>query len=384
MFPRLQFAPSGVAVSSLRHSVPARILLAIVLLCPGLVCAQQPSPGTVGRVEGLDVSVEGGAPAGGGTAASAPSIFVENGSVVTVHSGQARLMLSTGGEIQICGPAKFTLLQSGGAITLALNFGRVRIQLPAATILRIFTPAVVATPLGIGSGLRDITIGLDLNDVLCVLATSGAIRLEQQFTGEVLDIPQAGEFFLAGGKLVPAAGASGSCRCAEMQPRVASPLPPPIPEMGLTSQTNHSPPAPQPAPPTTAAVQAPPPEPPVEFSVPAHANEAHPLPPAEKSAAPTPPPASFPEYKIIMPPLTFSAASPDPPPDPSPEMVLLVRVARDDPEWEFTGRVEAPRLEEVAQHTPSPRRQPRASKNPQKKKGGFWAALKRIFIGSGT
>jgi hypothetical protein len=383
MFPRLQFAHHGVGISPLRHSVPACILLVIVLLCPGLVGAQQAPPGAVGRVEGLDVSVEGGAPAGGGTATSAPGIFVANGSVVTVHSGQARLMLSTGGEIQICGPAKFTLLQSGGAITLALNFGRVRIQLPAATSLRIFTPTVVATPLGIGSGLRDITIGLDLNDSLCVLATSGAIQLEQQFTGEVLDIPQAGEFLLAGGKLIPAAGASVSCQCAEMQARVASPPPPPIPELGLASQSQIAPPASQPAP-STAAVQAPPPEPPMEFSVPAHANEAHPLPPVEKNAAPMPPPASFPEYKIIMPPLTFSAASPDPPPDPSPDMVLLVRVARDDPEWEFTGRVGAPHLEEVAQHTPAPRRQPRASKNPQKKKGGFWAALKRLFVGSGT
>src|SRR4029077_19410949 len=104
----------------------------------------------------------GGAAAGGGNATNAPSIFVSNGSVGTVHSGLARMMLLAGGEIEICGPAKFTLLQSSGAITLALNFGRVHVLLPVTTALRIFTPTIVATPLEIRGTRRDVTIGLDL------------------------------------------------------------------------------------------------------------------------------------------------------------------------------------------------------------------------------
>ena len=95
------------------------------------------------------------------------------------------------------------------AITLALNFGRMRVQLPAAAQLRIFTPTIVATPIDIGGAPRDFTVGLDLNDSLCVVAASGALRLEHQFTGEGLIVPQAGEFFLAAGKLLPVAGVAG-------------------------------------------------------------------------------------------------------------------------------------------------------------------------------
>ena len=123
------------------------------------------------------------------------------------------LTLFAGGEVDICGPAKFTVLLSGDAITLALNFGRVRVNLPANTDLRIFTPTIMGTPLGISGGPRDVSVGLSLDDSLCVLATSGAIQLEHQFTGEKLIVPQAGEFFLNAGRLLPVAGTPGSCQC---------------------------------------------------------------------------------------------------------------------------------------------------------------------------
>ena len=204
----------------------------------------QPPAGTIGRVEGNDVSIETGGIAADGTTTSGRSMFVTNGSIITVHSGQARMTLLGGGEVDVCGPAKFTVLQSGAAITLALNFGRMRVQLPAAAQLRIFTPTIIATPIDIGGGPRDFTVGLDLNDSLCVVATSGALRLEHQFTGEGLIVPQAGEFFLAAGKLLPVAGVAGSCQCVTLQARATPPLPP-SPEMGLTSRPQ---PAPQPAP----------------------------------------------------------------------------------------------------------------------------------------
>ena len=138
--------------------------------------------------------------------------FVFNGSVLTVHDGKARLTLVAGGQVDICGPAKFTLLQSGPPITLALNFGRIHLQLPASTSLRIFTPTMIATPLDIGGASRDITAGLDLNDSLCVLATSGAIRLEQQFTGEIRSFRRLGEFFPVGGKFGAGCGHAGKLR----------------------------------------------------------------------------------------------------------------------------------------------------------------------------
>ena len=357
--------------------------------------AQQVPPGAIGRVEGNDVSIEGGSAATNGTATSAPSMFVVNGSIITVHSGQARMTLAGGGQIDICGPAKFTLLQSGPAVTLALNFGRMRVQLPAAAQLRIFTPTIVATPIDIGGAPRDFTVGLDLSDSLCVVATSGALRLEHQFTGEGLIVPQSGEFFLAAGKLLPVAGVAGSCQCASLQARNAAPVPPsqPLPrspEMGLTSKPQPEPPAvselasqppvlPQAEPPPPAEVHAEPPA--IQIRQLADANQLHPNTPAPANEVPDAPALSIPIYKVVMPPLTFSANGPAPPGEPSTDMILLVRIAHVEPEWQFKGRVEAPQLEQVSAREPS--RNPSAPHSSQKKKGGFWAALKRAFGGGG-
>jgi hypothetical protein len=65
-------------------------------------------------------------------------------------------------------------------------------------------------------------------------------------------------------------------------------------------------------------------------------------------------------------------------------MVMLIREARVSPEWEFSGRVETtPEFAKAMQHAlgekPSAP-QPEAAK-PAKKKGGFWASLRRAFVG---
>ena len=222
----------------------------------------QDAPGAIGRVEGNDISVEGGTVAGRNSATIAPSILVSNGSIVTVHSGQALMILASGDEVDICGPTKFTLLQSGTSLTLALNFGHVRVRLPASADLRIFTPTIVATPIDIGGAPRDVTVGLELDDSLCVLATTGAIQLEHQFTGERLIVPQSGEFFLSEGKLMPVAGTPGSCQCAAMhmqaptQPRVVPSPAPAIPEIGLTTPLDTTQRLPQTPPSVTPAIIA--------------------------------------------------------------------------------------------------------------------------------
>jgi len=333
-------------------------------------------------MEGNDVSVQGGMAPGNDNETITPSILVANGSVVTVHSGQARMTLFSGGEVDICGPAKFTLLQSGGAITLALDFGRMRVQLPAATPLRIFTPSIVATPIDISGGARDVTVGLNLDDSLCVLATSGAIQLEHQFSGEKLIVPQTGEFFLNAGQLLPVVGKPGSCQCAAMQTRPAIPPPAELPEYALASRTPAAEP-PQPKPSASPAPQEPPTQPNVEFSIPAHANEAHPAAPTAKNPTPAVPPTSEPVYTVVAPPLTFSASSPAPPPEPPLDTFMLVREAHVEPEWEFKGHVDAPNFSEAMQHAlgeggAAPDQPPA---EPQKQHGGFWHVLRRIFGG---
>lgn len=349
-------------------------MVCLMALNPALGRAQNAPPTAVGVVEGLDVTVDGGTAAGNGTLSGAPSIYVVNGGVVTVHSGEAEMTLAQGGKVGICGPAKFTVLQSTGAITLALNFGRLRIQIPGATELRIFTPTIIATPLEINGRASDITLGLDLNDTLCVRAASGAIQLEHQFTGEKLVVPQAGEFSLSAGKLLAVAGPAGGCICAGLEAQTAQPVEQ-VPENGLA------------APPiTTPSVaskseaekkKTPAAEPAVELSVPAHNDESRAKDSAEKKEETAPPAVTMPEYKVIMPPLYFSATSPSPPPDASPDTILLVRVAHIFPSWEFDGHVDAPPMagaEAGLTEGSIP-----SAKNSKKAKGGFWAAVKRFF-----
>jgi hypothetical protein len=398
MCPRFQFVPCDGRVSWRARRALLGMLGAMILISPMAARAQNAAPGTIGRVEGRDISCENGMSLKGSTSTIGPVLDVQNGTVVTVHSGQARMTLFAGGEVDICGPAKLTVLLAGESFTLALNFGRVRVSLPASTDLRIFTPTIVGTPLGISGGARDVTVGLSLDDSLCVLATSGAIQLEHQFTGESVIVPEAGEFFLNAGKLLPVAGTPGSCHCASGEGSPGAAPRPASPEYAM----NVAPPV-GPAtaadPPAKAAAAAPAPEPAarpnIEVSMLAHANDAHPVtPPAAKDPAPGPPPAptTAPVYTGVLPPLTYIAGSPSRPPDPSADMVLLVREAHVDPDWEFTGHVAPPDFAQAMQHAlgekPAAAPAPAAASTadqpaapPRKSKGGFWASLRHIFGG---
>jgi hypothetical protein len=377
MCSRIQFTGSGPARFCITSRKLSVILLGVFLLWPAWIHAQGTPSGLVGRIEGNDVSVQGASAPGSDNETITRSILVGNGSVVTVHSGQARMTLISGGEVDICGPAKFTLLQSGGAITVALDFGRMRVQLPATASLRVFTPTIIATPLDISGGARDVTVGLDLNDSLCVLATSGAIQMEHQFSGEKLIVPQTGEFFLNAGKLLPVVGKPGSCQCAAME-MPAAPASREIPEFAMNAQPLPELAKSQPSPAAASAMPTPPPG--VELSILAHANEGHPVAPAEKNAAPAAAPAEAPVYTVVAPPLAFTAGSPMPPPEPPVDTILLVREAQVEPAWEFKGHVDAPNFATALQHAlgeTSASSQPVAE--PQKKHRGFWATLRRLF-----
>jgi hypothetical protein len=392
---RFQFAAFQSVYRVARGALPV-VFAAMILVSPAATPAQNSSPQVIGRVEGGDISCQDGTPQTGGTSSEGTSLDVSDGTVVTVHSGQARLTLVVGGVVDICGPAKLTVLLSGDAITLALNFGRVRAQLPESTALRIFTPTIIGTPLDIAGGARDVTVGLSLDDSLCVTATSGAIQLEHQFTGEKLIVPQAGEFFLNLGKLLPVAGTPGSCRCA------AAPVPAPTrtasPDYAAAPVIEQLPPvamipapapgaAPVPAPAAASVEVEPAPENQVaQYSQLAKANEAHPVVALARTAAPAPLPTTNPVYTAQLPPLTFMAGSPMPPPVSTADMVMWIREARVAPEWEFSGRVEAPEFAKAMQNALGEKRGPEvANENgpgvKPKKKGGFWAALRRAFGG---
>jgi hypothetical protein len=396
MRPRSQFADA--LFQRRGASRPARFafLLALFLSSlPAFARAQNLPTQPIGRIEGADVTVDGGMPARVATAHLPASIYVANGSAVTVHSGKARLTLLAGGELDFCGPAKFTMLTSGKDITLALNFGRLHVQLPVDISLKIFSPTIIATPIDINGGSRDVTVGLDVNDSLCVLATSGAIQLEHQFSGEKLIVPQAGEFFLNGGTLAPVADKPGSCGCTPMEKQTVPRAPATIPEFArsvpsepVVAPRAHAMPTPPPETSTEPPVAVTPVQPGAIFVIPVHANEQHPLAPPENESAGEAPSVGETVHGDVTPALSFMASTPPPPDEAEPEMMLLMKEARESPDWEFDGRVDAPDFAGAMRHalgeeaaSPQTSKPEKPSAERAKKKHGFWAALKGLFFG---
>jgi hypothetical protein len=225
------------------------------------------------------------------------------------------------------------------------------VHLDGPTPLVLYTPTVVATPLAIADGSRDVTIGLETTGSLCALASRGAVRLQQQFTGETLTVPQPTEMFLTGEKFKPLPGAPGHCECDVLNSRAAPRPSPSVPEVA---------PALAVTPPAGAKKAEPETKTSVELSVPASPTDARPARPPKTQPA-NAPAHEEPVWKVVMPTLAFDANSPAPPPGPSPATILLVREVRIEPEWVFHGTVASPPPRPSARHAARPAAAPPAT-----------------------
>jgi hypothetical protein len=268
-----------------------------LLVCePRVLAAQTAIPGSagqqeiIGRLSGDDVSVKGAisfdAENGRSTA------MLASGSELTLRSGQAKIDLVEGGDIILCGPAHLSILKSGLAVTIALDYGQVHLQVGTAAQVTLYTPSVIVVPVAIGDGMRDVTVGLDQNGALCAMALSGAVRMAQQFTGESLIVPQGGDIQVDGGKLQDIHGGSRKCTCELLVSRSAAPR-----ESELSAQSHSSP------------------------------------------ISPKVTPSDAPTYRIDMPPLTFDASSPAPAPILAADAILLIRESVQDQAITFQGAV---------------------------------------------
>ena len=272
----------------------------------------QDFPAVIGRIEGDDLEVVTTTPSGIETDA-APTV-VASGSDVTLRSGRALLLLNAGGEISICGPSHFKLIKSSGAVTLALDYGRVHPSLETGDGFTIYTPTIVATTIAISEGLRDMTVGLKQDGEMCVLAARGAMRVEPQFSDQSMIVPQGGTVSLVGGQIDSLHADVSACSCDYPRAHMDAPRSAPPPHSGTERDFGEL------------------------------ASLAPPLPPKRKRTESVPPPsaaAGEPVYTVLMPPLSFNANSPEPPPEPAPETILLVREARLRPAVVFRGHVNA-------------------------------------------
>jgi hypothetical protein len=299
-----------------------------------------PADDAVGTIEGDAIALQG--PMTVDVIRGQIKTTLRSGNDIRVKSGQAHLDLVEGGKIAICGPAHLSVLKSGGSLTLALDTGIIRVHIDKLPAVTIYTAQIQAKPIAIGEGSQDALIGFDAPGMMCVRAMSGAIRLEQQLTGQSVIVPQGGDILLNNGALEGLQNTAGHCAC-EMQIARGDPPPPEISRLATTEEIHQrdveakkDAPAPvSPAPEEKAAIVAPPPA--VAQKVPTAPASAAPL-----RSAPEKPPAAKqePVYQVFMPPLAYDAKAAVQNDNFDPKLIVLVRRVRVRPTLIFQGRVE--------------------------------------------
>ncbi len=174
--------------------------------------ADNPPTDAIGVIEGEAISIEG--PMNVEVVRGQVKTVLRSGSDVHVRAGQARIDLVDGGQIMICGPAHFSMFKAGGAITLALDSGTIHAVIGSEVSLNIYTPQIQARPISIGNGAEDVLVGWDSAGAMCIRANKGAVRLEQQLTGQTVLVPQTGDVSLTNGQIESLRAAAGHCVCA--------------------------------------------------------------------------------------------------------------------------------------------------------------------------
>lgn len=294
----------------------AAVSLLFCAALPAPVCARpdEPTFDTVGPIDGEDILVSGSMRME--FEHGHAKTILRSGSDVRVKSGQARIELVEGGNIIICGPAHFSVLKSADSLTLALDFGVIHAHIEHQPALIIYTAQIQAKPVAIGEGAQDVLVGVDAAGAICIRAASGAVRLEQQLTGQSVIVPQNGDVLIANGQLDAIRTVAGNCSC-ELEVATASP-----------------PPAPPPTTPEVSTVAA------AEDSQKKQA-EAKPL--ASQPAPQKPLTRQEPIYQVFMPPLAYDATA-KVQSDFDPKFIVLVRRVRVRPALIFRGRVKSDRV----------------------------------------
>ena len=283
----------------------------------------QPVGDAVGLIDGEDIAVTGpmSVEIVGGTAKT----ILRSGSDVRVKSGSARISLVEGGQISICGPAHLSVLKSGGAVTVALESGAIHARLEQEPKLSVYTAQIQGQPVAIGDEPRDFLVGFESAGVMCVRTYRGAMRLEQQLSGQSVMVPQGGDVTLTNGQIESLGNGAGHCTC-ELQIAKAPAVPTTAPAVNVApSATNKE-----------------------ATSGDAAANAGEGVAASEKPAQKTEP-----IYTVDMPPLRFDANA-KVQPEPDPRLMVIVRRVRVRPTLIFQGRVEGETVAAAAVATPPP------------------------------
>jgi hypothetical protein len=305
------------AANHLRDSMHrARLLGALcAMFCAGFFVAaasapDQPAGDAVGMIEGEDISVTG--PVSMDVVAGQTKTILRSGSDVRVKSGQARISLVEGGQISICGPAHFSVLKSGGALTLALDSGAIHARLEQSPALTVYTAQIQAQTVAIGNDPREILVGFENPGLMCIRTYRGALRVEQQFSGQSVIVPQGEDVLLVDGQIDRMNDGAGHCNC-ELQIAKTPVAPRPGNSASAAAQE------------TANAETAP------------DSSDAAALGTAS-TASEKPTTKEEPIYTVDMPPLVFDAKA-KMQPEPDPRLMAIVRRVRVRPALIFRGSV---------------------------------------------
>ena len=318
--------------------------LTLGVRAPAVWADNPPSGDSVGTIEGESISVEG--PMSVESVRGQVKTMLRSGSDVHVKSGQARIELIEGGSITICGPAHFSVLKSRGSLTLALDSGTIHAHIEGSLALTVYTAQIQARPLAIGGGAQDVLAGLDPSGAMCLRAGKGAVRVEQQLTGQSVLIPQGGDVTLANGQLESLHDTAGKCVCEMMQTTIPSAVSTQVSGLGSTEAKKAA--LPKPAAATAAAA-----DPPQETEEPV--------------------------YQVFMPPLHYDASAKTQP-EYDPKLIVLVRRARVRSALIFQGRVEGdPVVAQVALPQPPPLNSQKSDAAKKPEDDSTWNRVRSFF-----
>ncbi|HVH70718.1 MAG TPA: hypothetical protein VNB49_06375, partial [Candidatus Dormibacteraeota bacterium] len=321
------------------------VVLATTAILTALTArSDEPTSDSVGTIDGAAIAVSG--PMRVEVVKGFARTVLRSGSDVSVKSGTARLDLTDGGTISICGPAHFSVLKSGNLLTVALDTGTIHISLEHGPALTIYTPLLQIQPIAIGDGPQDALVGFDATGAMCVRAYRGAVRLEQQFTSQNIVVPQSSDVLLVNGQLDGLRAGGDRCSC---DPELTKYIPPPRLEV---------------VPPPASTEEA--------TARPMGSGEiVSPL-PLEKPAA-----KEGPIYEIFVPPLIYNASA-EAQPEVDMSMLMVVRRVRVRPTLIFQGRVEGDlTTSRVTDPAPAPKR-PAATTPPKAAPQGSDSVVGRV------
>lgn len=284
----------------------------------------EPAGDAVGIIDGDAIAVTG--PMSVEAVHGVVKTILRSGADVQVKSGTARISLVEGGQITICGPAHLSLLKSGAALTIAIDKGSVHFAVDQEPAITVYTAQVKAQPIAIGGGPLNALVGFDAAGALCIRTERGAMRLEQQFTGESVVVPQSADVLVANGRLDSIRAGPGRCSC-ELQ--LVKTAPPRAPGANSALAANNSSSA------ATASTDS------------ADAKE-----------------KDEPVYQVFMPPLRYDANAKIQP-EPDPALMIVVRRVHVRPTLIFRGHVEGESIAAAAPPPPlAPSRTPAAQQKP--------------------